>query len=170
MVNESAGTAIISVQLATPFAQTVYVDYTTANGTARAGSDYITASGTLIFTPGETNRSFPITILSDSVMETNETVLLSLSGLVNAIPGQYMTATLNIFDDARLALSNWQTNSGFHSMLIGPAGRVYAIDASSNLVQWLEITRLTNTTGTVNFVDPDSLGIKRRFYRARQTN
>src|SRR5205823_3427408 len=43
VVNETGGTAIISVQLDTPFAQTVYIDYMTADGTAKAGSDYVTA-------------------------------------------------------------------------------------------------------------------------------
>ena len=171
VVAEGAGSVTISVQLNSPFSQTVYVNYTTTDGTAKVGSDYAAASGTLIFPSGQTNQSFLITILSDTIKETNETVHLTLSSLINATPGLFMTATLFIFDDLRpqLLSSRWQTNTGFHTTLSGPPGFTYAIDSSSNLLQWLEITRLTNTTGATDFTDP-AAGAKKRFYRARQTN
>src|SRR5439155_13323556 len=174
LVNEAAGSASISVQLSTPFAQTIFVDYVTSDGTATAGSDYLAASGTLIFVPGLTNKSFLVNVLNDALPETNETVLLALTNLVNATLGQFTSAMLTIVDDdggaARLGSLSWHTNTGFHFTLSGPQGRSYAIDASSNLVNWLEISRITNTTGTVDFTDPAAISSKKLFYRARQTN
>ena len=170
---ETAGSAAIPVKLSTPFLQPVYIDYQTSDGTAKAGTDYFVASGTLIFAPGQTNKSIAITILNNPLRQTNVTVLLSLPSMVNASEGPYTSATLTIAKDGppRLGSFSWGTNSGFHSTLFGAIGRTYAIDRSTNLPQWqLEILRLTNTTGTVEFTDPPSAGVKQRFYRARQVN
>ncbi|WP_245662041.1 Calx-beta domain-containing protein, partial [Sphingomonas pruni] len=57
------------------------VNYTTANGTAAAGSDYNAKSGTLTFAAGGTSsQTFQVTTLTDSVVESPETVLVNLSG------------------------------------------------------------------------------------------
>src|SRR5439155_1690405 len=154
-VDESAGQALITVNLNGPSGRTATINYASSNGTATAGSDYTAASGTLIFAPGQTNISFLVNVLNDALPETNETVLLALTNLVNATLGQFTSAMLTIVDDdggaARLGSLSWHTNTGFHFTLSGPQGRSYAIDASSNLVNWLEISRITNTTGTVDF-------------------
>jgi hypothetical protein len=56
------------------------VNYSTSNGIAVAGSDYTATSGTLTFPAGSTT-SLPITVptLTDSVVESPETVLVTLS-------------------------------------------------------------------------------------------
>src|SRR5439155_20012601 len=108
-VSESAGSVAIPVGLSTPFAQTVYIDYATSDGTAKAGTDYIAASGTLTFAPSQTNKSFAITILNNPARQTNVTILLSLSGLINATPGPFTSATLTIFAGSapRLLDGSW---------------------------------------------------------------
>ena len=52
---------------------TVSVEYRTVDKTARAGSDYLTASGTLTFAPGEKSKEFDVTIKDDQVAENEET-------------------------------------------------------------------------------------------------
>ena len=52
---------------------TVSVDYRTVDKTARAGSDYLAASGTLTFAPGEKSKEFDVTIKDDQVAENEET-------------------------------------------------------------------------------------------------
>ena len=52
---------------------TVSVDYRTVDKTARAGSDYLAASGTLTFAPGEKSKEFDVTIKDDQVEDTGET-------------------------------------------------------------------------------------------------
>ena len=57
------------------------VNYATANGTAASGSDYNATSGTLTFAAGGTSsQTITVTTLTDSVIESPETVLVNLSG------------------------------------------------------------------------------------------
>jgi chitinase len=57
----------------------VTVTYSTANGTANAGSDYTSASGTITFAPGETSKTVFVTLTPDTTPEANETFTLTLS-------------------------------------------------------------------------------------------
>jgi len=84
-----AGTAnlVFTVTLAPASAQTVTVDYATSNGTATAGADYTAATGTLTFTPGQTSRTVTVTVLNETVVEPDETVILTLSNPSNATIG-----------------------------------------------------------------------------------
>ncbi len=63
----------------TPSAQ-VTVDYGTANGSATAGSDYVSASGTLTFSPGgPLSQVIPVTVNGDEGDEGNESFFVNLS-------------------------------------------------------------------------------------------
>lgn len=59
------------------------VDFATADGTAIAGQDYTSASGTLSFSDGETSKSFQIPILDDAANESNETFTVVLRNTPN---------------------------------------------------------------------------------------
>ena len=48
----------------------------------------------------------------------------------------------------------------------GPPGGSVAIKQSSDLVNWLLLTNLTNTNGTVQFTDTSASNAPQRFYRA----
>jgi len=96
---ENAGNATITVNLSGASARTVTVNYATSNGNATAGSDYTAASGTLTFNPGNTTRTFNITILDDAIFESPETVNLALSSPGNATLGSPNTAVLTITDN-----------------------------------------------------------------------
>ncbi len=98
-VNENAGTAVITVTLSAASSSTVTVSYTTSNGTAVAPSDYAAASGQLTFNPGETSKTFSVSIVDDTIQEPNETVNLSLSAPINAMLGTPSTAVLTIMDN-----------------------------------------------------------------------
>ena len=63
---------------------TVTVDYATADGTATAGADYTAMSGTLTFTPGETQETVNVTVLDDVHDDTEETLTLALTNAVGA--------------------------------------------------------------------------------------
>jgi len=98
-VGEAEGSAPITVTLQNPPTQTVTVDYATFEETALAGSDYLTASGTLTFTSGATWLTFTVAILDDDLSEGEESLTLSLSQPVNGTLGLFDTATLMIVDD-----------------------------------------------------------------------
>ena len=53
-------------------AQTVTVDYATADGTATAGDDYTATSGTLTFDPGETSQTIAVPITDDTEETTGD--------------------------------------------------------------------------------------------------
>lgn len=63
----------------------VTVDYSTVDGTAIAMNDYLSASGTLTFLPGETSKTISVSIIGDAIVEPNETFALILSNAVNAV-------------------------------------------------------------------------------------
>jgi Calx-beta domain/Bacterial Ig-like domain (group 1) len=96
---EGDGTATIIVILDPAATTEVRVDYATSNGSAVDPSDYLATSGTLIFAPGETSKSFAVTVVDDSTSESNETVGLSLSNPVNAVLGTQESASLALIDN-----------------------------------------------------------------------
>ena len=98
-VSEGAGTALITATLSAVSPYAVTVDYASTDGTALAGSDCLTASGTLTFTPGVTGQTFSVPILDDEIDEPTETVSLTLSGPAGAVLGVPVTAVLTIIDD-----------------------------------------------------------------------
>jgi large repetitive protein len=57
----------------------VAVDYSTANDTATAPSDYTATSGTLTFAPGETSKTITVQVNGDTVKEANETFSVNLT-------------------------------------------------------------------------------------------
>jgi hypothetical protein len=75
------------VSLSSPSVNTVTVQYTTQNGTARAGGqnpDYTRVNGTLTFAPGETTKTITVLVNGDTLVEPDETFFVVLSGAVNA--------------------------------------------------------------------------------------
>ncbi|CAF3218250.1 unnamed protein product [Rotaria socialis] len=60
---------------------TVYVDYTTEDGTATHGADYEPAEGTLIFYPMETHKQIQVKIIDDEIFEEDEHFSVKLSNL-----------------------------------------------------------------------------------------
>ena len=82
----SEGTiANVVVTLSGASNQTVKVDYTTMNGTANAGSDYVATSGTLEFAPGVTSQTIQVMINSDGIQEPNETIRVVFSNPQHAV-------------------------------------------------------------------------------------
>ena len=71
--------AAFTVSLSSASTSAVTVAYTTSNGTATAGSDYIATSGTLTFAPGETSRTVAIIVNGDTTAEAKETFTVTLS-------------------------------------------------------------------------------------------
>ncbi len=84
-VGEAAGTAQFAVTLAQPSTATVTVDYQTAGLSATQGSDFLPATGTVTFLPGETTQPVSVTLVDDNVGEGDETFTVTLSNPVNAL-------------------------------------------------------------------------------------
>ena len=69
----------IPVFLTEASTSTVTVHYTTANGTALAGQDYVAQSGTLTFAPGVVQQNILVAVTGDATVEGDETFTVTLS-------------------------------------------------------------------------------------------
>ncbi|MGE4064455.1 MAG: Calx-beta domain-containing protein [Rhodospirillaceae bacterium] len=85
--DSETGNAEVLVSLSVPSTRTVTVSYQTQNGSAFAGSDYGNVSGTLIFAPGELNKTISIPILTNSGIEPEEEFQVVLTNPVNGTLG-----------------------------------------------------------------------------------
>ncbi|MSU63348.1 MAG: hypothetical protein EXS31_13290 [Pedosphaera sp.] len=86
LVEGSTGTANVQVvvTLAGDTREIGSVSYSTASGTAKAGSDFQATSGTLTFNAGETSQTILVPVLGDAVFEPDEAFTVTLSNPVNA--------------------------------------------------------------------------------------
>ena len=92
--------AVFTVSLAPARRQEVSVSYATADGTAEAGSDYVAASGTVTFSPGEISRTVAVTVNGDDEAEANETFSVTLTGTPDGqIDSQNSSAEAVIVND-----------------------------------------------------------------------
>ena len=80
-VSENGGTLTFTVSLnaTAPFASVI--GYTTAAGTATAGSDYTSVTNNLTIPAGQTSGTINVPILDDSIYEGNETLFMNLSAV-----------------------------------------------------------------------------------------
>jgi hypothetical protein len=73
-----------TVSLSAPSTQTITVDFSTADGGAQSGIDYVATSGTLKLAPGSVTGTIPVTVKGDTTVETSETFFVNLGRAVNA--------------------------------------------------------------------------------------
>ncbi len=97
----NAGTSQLAftVKLSQAATGPVTVHYSTADGTATAGSDYTAGSGTLTFAAGETSKTISVSITGDTVVEANETFSIALSGASGATIAQGSAVGTIVNDD-----------------------------------------------------------------------
>jgi hypothetical protein len=131
--------------------QTVTVHYTTQDGTATAGSDYVAQSGTVTFAPGVKRSIISIIIDGDKIQEPNETFNVVLSNPVNAtINDSVATGTIINYNVAPLISSSEDDNvTGNRSVMISPNPATSSVHIA-----------LTNYTGIVTLLLSDLEGKK----------
>ncbi len=104
VTNEGDGSATVVVTLSRASSSEVTLDYQTTDGTALAGEDYTTTSGTLTIAAGETSGNFSIPITDDSNNEALESFSVNFSNAVNATLGK--TSTKISIEDNDAASTN----------------------------------------------------------------
>ena len=109
-----ANSAQFTITLSAAVTSEVRVNYGTADGTAKAGQDYVATTGTLVFAAGQTSKTVSVPILGDTVAEGNETFTLVLSNATNATLGATTSATATILDDDAPSLSLSIVPAGFN--------------------------------------------------------
>jgi hypothetical protein len=97
--NSGPNPFVFTVTLSNPTIQPVTVDFFTQDGTAQAGSDYTAASGTILFNPGETQKTITVTVNGDTAPENDETFVVQLANPQNATLAAPTNAVGTILDD-----------------------------------------------------------------------
>ncbi len=77
--------AVFVVALSAPSNSEVRVDFATANDSAIEGVDYVAASGTLVFAPGELSKSIFVEVVGDSIAEPQESFTVALTSASSAL-------------------------------------------------------------------------------------
>ena len=127
-------------------ASIVKVHYKTKDGTAQAGSDYVSTSGTVTIKPGILSKMVSINVIGDNAYESNEKFSLVLSNPVNALLGDLDSATCTIKNDDPLSAES-QTNN---DASFDDAGiKVYPNPVKDEL----NVERITVANATISIVD-----------------
>ncbi|XP_076268722.1 sodium/calcium exchanger 3 isoform X2 [Rhynchophorus ferrugineus] len=99
-VLESCGQFEITVVRSGNIDVPLAVDYTTEDGTAQAGSDYVKVKGTLQFLSGEKEKRITLEVIDDDVFEPDEHFYVRLCAVQPpGTLGSPMLATVIILDD-----------------------------------------------------------------------
>lgn len=141
VIEEQAGVATISVSRTLGNDNGGSVSYSTSAATAgpfvvpaTPGTDFGETSGTLNFAPGETIKSFTVPIINDTLDETTETFVVTLSSPTGLSLGTRSSTTVQINDNdlpPKLSISevtvgegdSGLTNAVFKLTLSGPSGQ-----------------------------------------------
>ncbi|HEY8060417.1 MAG TPA: Calx-beta domain-containing protein, partial [Acidimicrobiales bacterium] len=139
--NSGSINAVFTVTLGATSGQTVTVGYATADGTAKAGLDYSTTSGTLTFPPGTLTQQVLVPVLGDTIDEPNETFFVNLSGAVNApiangqgvgtIVDNDLPPTISVGNATVTEGNAGSTNAAFNVTLSGPSGFPVSVSCST---------------------------------------
>jgi len=159
--------AVFTVTLAGPSTQTVTVAYATVDGTATAGSDYVATSGTLTFSPGQSNKTITVTLTPDPAPEPNETFSVQLSNATNCSIIRSV-GTCTIAQD--VVITGLSVDVGLTFTTV--QGRTYALEKSANPQTgiWTGVPGATNIAGNggaVTVYDKGAGCNSGGFYRVR---
>jgi len=80
---DEMGVLEFTVELSWDFPQEVKVNYSTIAETAEADKDFVNATGTITFAPGETTQIIRVEVIGENAFEGDETLKVELSNPVN---------------------------------------------------------------------------------------
>jgi Calx-beta domain len=100
--NSGSRNATFFVSLSSASGKPITLSYATADDTATAGDDYVAASGTITFSPGQTSSPIIIQVKGDTLNEGNETFVVNLSNPVNVTIADGQGVCTIVDDDAAL--------------------------------------------------------------------
>ncbi len=98
-VNEGGSNAIITLTRQGPLIGAVSVTFSTTDGTAMAGADYLGITNVVNFADGQSNQTVLVPIIDDSITEGPETVNLMLSNPSGDVQLGLASSVLVIIDN-----------------------------------------------------------------------
>jgi len=113
-----------NLTLSNPSEKTISVDYSTAENTALANSDFVFAEASmLIFNPGETSRTIDLEIIGDNQAEGDEIFFVNLSNPDNAmLQNMQMEVTIKDDDSTPQAMDDVFSINEDQVLSVGPPG------------------------------------------------
>jgi subtilisin family serine protease/disulfide oxidoreductase YuzD/DNA-binding cell septation regulator SpoVG/subtilisin-like proprotein convertase family protein len=138
--------------------QNVIVSYTTASGTAIAGSDYTAAAGTFTIGAGARTAVLNLNVTGETTAELDETLLLNLVSATNAILGD-SEAVGTIRDDDSLVVDDVTLVEGdsgatvaqFAVRLLAAQDHAITVDYSTGNGSAIGASDYLARTGTITF-------------------
>ena len=128
--------ATFTVTLLQAGAQTVTASFATADGTTAAGSDYLSTNGFLVFPAGMTNQTITVQVLGDTLMESNETFFVNLSGESGATLYKGQGVGTIIDDESRVTIDDVTINE---------------LDVATNAVFKVSLNKINTNIVTVSY-------------------
>jgi DNA-binding beta-propeller fold protein YncE len=124
--------AAFTVTLSTPSSVPLTVDYTTGNGSALSGSDYVAKSGTVTFDPGATSRGILVKSVDDATIELPETFNVMLSNPVGGVIARgQATGTILDNDTKFYVVNDAATDKTYEYAVNGAAGESYNLGSGN---------------------------------------
>ena len=164
---ENAPTVDLTVVRANGTDGVVSATFSVASGTATAGADFLTLTGSVTLVDGETSKTFSVALLDDFLDEPNETFTVTLSApTAGSSLGAQRSATVTLTDDdipGVLAFSGASFSGGESAPATavltilrtlgddGPVSVHFTVTAGSAQ----DGTDFTISSGTVNFAHLD---------------
>ncbi|MGC4028690.1 MAG: Calx-beta domain-containing protein [Steroidobacteraceae bacterium] len=113
-INEANATATVSVRRKGETSNPVSIEYSTSPGSATAGSDYTTTSGTLTWQPTDPDsKTITIPILADSIDEPDESFTVKLSNpSEGTLVGDTATVTIAASNSSGTGNNGGNTGTG----------------------------------------------------------
>ena len=96
---ENSGSATILFKRIGNLSNALTVSFTVADGTAKAGVDYVASNGTATFAAGSATATANLQVLNDALLEPKETANFALVAGPGFTLGAVTSATLSILDD-----------------------------------------------------------------------
>ena len=121
--------ALFQVRLSTPSGLPVSLTFTTTNGSATSGLDYVATNGLILFTPGQTNQTIAIPVLGDLLSESNETFSVLLGNLTNALAGD-LVGLATVQDNDPLPSLTVQTPAAIAEPSVGTTNLTFVVSLS----------------------------------------
>ena len=163
---------VINVRLTGVTTITTTVGYNLSNnlGTATRNIDYVGRNGSLSFPAGVTNQTISLGVIGDTLIEPNETIVMLLSNVVNAVAVSTNIVHTILDDDLRMgpiSVSGGNVNLNFMTA----SNQFYRIERSPSIAPpvWATVPGLNaiaGTGGAVQVTDPIPPGALQRFYRS----
>jgi hypothetical protein len=143
--DEGATLATFAVDLSAPASQPVTVNYSTANGTATAGTDYVAVAGTLTFAPGETRQIITVPINTNTIIESDKTFLVNLAEAAGAALAIAQATGTIVNDDPAASIGDTALPEG----QAGSVAFVFPVTLSTASTQTITVSYSTaNATAT----------------------